>query len=574
MAASRVEQGAKGKCAPRSGLKDTCAFCKRKITTEDELKFGTRESSTKFTVHYFCVLLATHLQQHGEDDEGIKGFLEADIHKELRRARKSRCFYCHAKGAAVSCAKSSCRRVFHFPCGFEAGAVPDFNSTSLDVYCRSHAPTPTTTPLLKQDGTAECLVCLDQLEVDLGKPPPPELLVSPCCRQLYEKNCLRGYARSAGLHHFKCSQCRNTDEFLYVCRQNGIFVPDQDAEWERNNDFADHYVPHNTCDVPICLCPEGRSTIDGHNDWEVVRCDDCGKSGTHIKCRNLTEGPLSAYKCSDCETIGAVSEVTRPVSSNVRWYQASKLHAASSSEDIVVLEKASTENEDDVVDVDDSQTAGIDNKENGAKDARALVVHAPHQADGWLVNAAPEQRHDRNASGEIDSHEASPLDGVSRRNSSPVQFTPSKSPPRAFRQLSIDGFASPINPVWDRATRGENCSAGIEYPSPSSRDNTRRPAYPVLALTYSGYDRSPPKKRVRRKKLQRGQTTLDAFFNSRTPSSMVPTNSRCLSTNETARIVATHEWTLCRPKTRLGASSCTGDRPNVTHSSPNAAVNS
>lgn len=210
--------------------------------------------------------------QQGEDDEGIKGFLDVDIYKELRRARKDRCCYCSEKGATVKCARSSCRRIFHFPCGFEVGAVPDFNSESFNVFCAEHARRrQTVSPLLKEDGTAECLVCLESLKIDLTRPLPRDLLVSPCCRQLYEKGCLRGYARVAGLHHFKCSQCRNEEDFLYSCRENGIFVPDQDAEWERNDEFADHYIPHSTCDVPVCLCPEGRSNIEDHDDWEVVR---------------------------------------------------------------------------------------------------------------------------------------------------------------------------------------------------------------------------------------------------------------------------------------------------------------
>lgn len=35
------------------------------------------------------------------------------------------------------------------------------------------------------------------------------------------------------------------------------------------------------------------------------RCDDCGKSGTHIKCSNLRDGPMSEFRCQDCESIGS-----------------------------------------------------------------------------------------------------------------------------------------------------------------------------------------------------------------------------------------------------------------------------
>lgn len=149
--------------------------------------------------------------------------------------------------------------------------MPNFVPGAFDVLCSEHAWPQVVVPLMKQDGTAECLVCLETIEIDLAKAIPSDLIVSPCCRQLYEKRCLRGYASVAGLHHFRCCQCRNSQQFLYACQRNGIFVPNQDAEWERSDAFADHYIPHSVCDVPNCLCPNGRQTIDDDPDWEVVR---------------------------------------------------------------------------------------------------------------------------------------------------------------------------------------------------------------------------------------------------------------------------------------------------------------
>ncbi|XP_022697878.1 PHD finger protein 7-like isoform X2 [Varroa jacobsoni] len=283
---------------------DTCVFCRRPIRDDENLIFGQRESSLKHTVHYFCMLLSSQLPQKGQDEEGIKGFLDVDIAKEVRRSQKDKCCYCRKPGANVRCAKASCRRVFHFPCAYENDSIADFNQEAFDVLCGEHARPQVVVPLTKPDGTAECLVCLETIRINPSVSISSDFLVSPCCRQLYEKRCLRGYAKVAGLHHFKCCQCRNVNQFLYACQQNGIFVPNQDAEWERSNEFADHYIPHSVCDVPICLCPNGRQTTDGHPDWEVVRCDDCGKSGTHIKCSDLQDGPMSAYRCQDCECIG------------------------------------------------------------------------------------------------------------------------------------------------------------------------------------------------------------------------------------------------------------------------------
>ena len=50
-----------------------------------------------YSAHYFCLLFASSMEQSGEDEEGIKGFLPNDILKELRRGARLKCQYCEKK---------------------------------------------------------------------------------------------------------------------------------------------------------------------------------------------------------------------------------------------------------------------------------------------------------------------------------------------------------------------------------------------------------------------------------------------------------------------------------------------
>ena len=50
-----------------------------------------------YSAHYFCLLFASSMEQSGEDEEGIKGFLPNDILKELRRGARLKCHYCEKK---------------------------------------------------------------------------------------------------------------------------------------------------------------------------------------------------------------------------------------------------------------------------------------------------------------------------------------------------------------------------------------------------------------------------------------------------------------------------------------------
>ena len=69
------------------------------IRSLDSLYFlrAIKDKTSFYSAHYFCLLFASGMQQSGEDEEGIKGFLPNDILKELRRGARLKCQYCERK---------------------------------------------------------------------------------------------------------------------------------------------------------------------------------------------------------------------------------------------------------------------------------------------------------------------------------------------------------------------------------------------------------------------------------------------------------------------------------------------
>lgn len=97
-------------------------LCRR--VEEDEARYGKlfRRTDERGEVrsHYFCLLFACGLAQSSEDDqEGIQGFLLADIRKEINRAAKLKCKICKEHGASTACIKETCNETYHYPCGRE-----------------------------------------------------------------------------------------------------------------------------------------------------------------------------------------------------------------------------------------------------------------------------------------------------------------------------------------------------------------------------------------------------------------------------------------------------------------------
>ena len=73
------------------------------------------------------------------------------------------------------------------------------------------------------------------------------VLWTPCCGGWAHRSCVERMAIVAGSHHFKCPLCNNKDEFAKEMEEFGIYVPDQDAEWEAGDAFGDQLQRHDRC---------------------------------------------------------------------------------------------------------------------------------------------------------------------------------------------------------------------------------------------------------------------------------------------------------------------------------------
>ena len=60
-------------------------------------------------------------------------------------------------------------------------------------------------------------------------------MISPCCGRKYHLSCIQGMASASGKHHFKCPACSVKEQFLEAAIAIGVYVPDQDAAWEKDS---------------------------------------------------------------------------------------------------------------------------------------------------------------------------------------------------------------------------------------------------------------------------------------------------------------------------------------------------
>ncbi|XP_054153296.1 pineapple eye protein-like [Oppia nitens] len=277
-----------------------CLFCFK--SNRNSLRFGKMIKLDDIYVHYYCLLLASGLSQNGKDSEGIYGFLVKDIHKEQRRGDKLSCNYCRKKGATIGCSVASCKVSFHLPCGIENKTMSQFFD-NFHSYCLKHRPKQ---ELPKDEKTKSvikaqdlCPICYSDLTFDEGV----DVLATPCCLKLVHRSCIQKQALSAG-YFFKCPLCNCIQEFKDTMIYFGIFIPRQDASWERdNNAFGELYQRHATCDQSPCQCPSGRKYNSGPN-WHLLICDTCGSRGAHWSCIDeYTNTSTGIWNCDDCRLI-------------------------------------------------------------------------------------------------------------------------------------------------------------------------------------------------------------------------------------------------------------------------------
>uniref|UniRef100_A0A8C5QY28 G2/M-phase specific E3 ubiquitin protein ligase n=1 Tax=Leptobrachium leishanense TaxID=445787 RepID=A0A8C5QY28_9ANUR len=284
--------------ATSSSMSLSCVLCGRQDDCPE--KYGEKKTYQEhgLTLHYNCLLLSSGIWQRGDENQGIYGFLVKDIKKEVNRAKKLNCCICKRRGASIGCVVPKCRRSYHYPCGIEKECIFQFIE-SFRSYCWDHRPVQNIHSSLV-GGSSTCTICLETVEHS----PSYRYLHSPCCKSSwYHRDCLQYQALSAGLYFFRCTVCNNKERFQNEMLQMGICIPERDASWElEENAFHELLEQYERCDVEKCVCPNGRNYNKSESKWEIVRCQCCGSSGTHMACSSL-EGLSQNWECLDCQHI-------------------------------------------------------------------------------------------------------------------------------------------------------------------------------------------------------------------------------------------------------------------------------
>lgn len=274
-----------------------CMLCKTEY--ENDVQYGELKTLDDITVHYFCLLLASHIEQRGNDDEGILGFLPNDIRKIINKGKKFKCIYCKLMGATVHCIIKKCQNVFHLICGLEKGTLHQYFG-QFKSYCHLHRPQQKVPPeYLKND--AKCLICLNSVYGFVSN----DSLWPPCCKNTwFHRICVQKLALSTG-YFFKCPLCNNLDIFVEAMKKQGIYIPSRDASWElEENAYSDLLFSYSHCDAITCYCPKGRTYSSNHNDngsWNLLLCVTCGSQGCHRKCSNMLVD--NQWECLECKEI-------------------------------------------------------------------------------------------------------------------------------------------------------------------------------------------------------------------------------------------------------------------------------
>lgn len=249
--------------------------------------------------------------QNGDDNEGILGFLESDIRECIKKDRLNRCYYCSKKAATIFCRKKGCRRTFHLPCGLKHNCLFQFHGEFFS-FCDKHWEVTDKAPYQRKN--EQCYICFEHL------PLYHPLQVMPlCCKNRFTHiRCMKKYALSAG-YYFKCMLCPRPDaEFTKLVRSRGVYVPDQDAVWERSsNAYQSLMFTYEHCDATRCLNSQENGREFGEESisdpWHILICKFCGSSGAHRACnaQATQDGDYACHLCSQKQAIDSFIDSDR-----------------------------------------------------------------------------------------------------------------------------------------------------------------------------------------------------------------------------------------------------------------------
>ncbi|XP_055842138.1 PHD finger protein 7-like [Episyrphus balteatus] len=268
-----------------------CSICKKE--DDNPVDYGDFMNKSGICVHYYCLLLSTHLPQNGSDSSGILGFLLRDIRNEIKKCAQRICCYCKEPNASLAC--FTCKHYFHNICANQNNCSSEFID-DFRSYCHYHVPFKNDKMLKQKKST--CWIC----EEDLGEYNPILTLRSYCCQNGYvHRHCLRKHALNAG-YRLICIWCTGKD-FRDDMRKHGVFVPDREAIWDNNETqrYTDLHRGYSKCDAKRCVCPQGRDYFTA-TLWKLMICCMCGASGVHEKCGSALISK-NQYTCETCSQV-------------------------------------------------------------------------------------------------------------------------------------------------------------------------------------------------------------------------------------------------------------------------------
>ena len=174
-------------------------------------------------------------------------------------AKKRKCKYCFEPCATIRCCK--CKEYFHLTCGHTSKCLSQFVA-EFKSYCHACAPVdPLQMDLLSRKSTQTNELCYICAQV-MG-PNPKRWIYAKCCGNGFtHSKCMKIYALSAG-YYLTCIWCKDKS-FREDVKYQGVFVPDRDANWEREKGaFRDLHRVRHRCDMEVCNCPKGRDYTNG-----------------------------------------------------------------------------------------------------------------------------------------------------------------------------------------------------------------------------------------------------------------------------------------------------------------------
>lgn len=219
------------------------------------------------------------------------GYRYADVIASLDKYKFNQCYVCQKKSAAIKCCVEGCINFWHLPCGVSSNSLSLFTD-NFRSYCNIHVPDPNQGKRFINE-VQDCLACL----TPIGYYNPVRTLISSCCidekdymKRFVHRRCVLQYARNAGYDAMciTCDKIPDKQIWQEEMRKKGVYIPMQEANWERDGSFKDHVK--NSCEDSACDDPANKS--------KVYTCYICGCHPKHLSCAGVEKH--EEYNCIKC----------------------------------------------------------------------------------------------------------------------------------------------------------------------------------------------------------------------------------------------------------------------------------